>query len=60
MRHSYTPELLGMSAPAIGAWRVGRSTGEGVIVGILAEGGDAGGDLDDERVGGGQADRRGR
>ncbi|KAE8767517.1 subtilisin-like protease SBT1.7 [Hordeum vulgare] len=35
---TYTPELLGVSAPATGAWSVAGNMGEGVIVGILDNG----------------------
>ncbi|KQJ81458.2 hypothetical protein BRADI_5g00840v3, partial [Brachypodium distachyon] len=35
---TYTPELLGVSAPSTGAWSVGGSMGEGVIVGVLDNG----------------------
>ncbi|XP_020166927.1 subtilisin-like protease 4 [Aegilops tauschii subsp. strangulata] len=35
---TYTPELLGVSTPATGAWSVAGSMGEGVIVGILDNG----------------------
>ncbi|KAL6650433.1 hypothetical protein ACP70R_009358 [Stipagrostis hirtigluma subsp. patula] len=35
---TYTPALLGVSAPRTGAWAAGRSMGEGVIVGVLDNG----------------------
>ncbi|KAK1643337.1 hypothetical protein QYE76_061142 [Lolium multiflorum] len=35
---TYTPELLRVSPPGTGAWSVGGSMGEGVIVGILDNG----------------------
>ncbi|OEL25622.1 hypothetical protein BAE44_0013357 [Dichanthelium oligosanthes] len=38
LRTTYTPALLGMSTPQTGMWAVGRSMGEGVIVGVLDNG----------------------